>query len=413
MGKIRPVRVEFKLSANKIIPFSVIQNTAALQSDEEPEYGYAADIAFLDLYADEVSHINIPIITYSKLKDFDQWKDSLTNLKASVLNWNNTVRPIIQNMPADLSSKSDLMKNKLDDVIVIVGDILEALNDGRQDPEPFIKQFNSNMSALSDRSNKAAAILEEFHTTLKDHSTRLENEGKLFVTLSQKVTDMTAEQKKQLEDLTAMINDYESKRNAYIAGAAVTGVLGTAFLVGGIAAITFIPGGGLVLGIACFFGAGISYAGMGICIDEAIALKKAIESKKNEQTNVENEKMTLGLIGGQFDNFAARTGDLTAAVDDIWDNWKYVSTALNNIVAYASHINNSKPDITYAEWNDVLNDLNSVSAILKTLQEAINTMELKTQIFTDCDLQNCTTQEEIMAKLKEYWEEKTKNSTAG
>lgn len=411
MGKIKPVCVEFKLPQNQIIPFSVIQKEMVLRNgeDPDPEYGYAADIAFLDLYANEVSSIPIPVISYSDIKDFNAWKNEFENLKASVLVWSNAVRPQIQSMPETLLEKADVIQDKLDYVISKADHILEELSSGNT-PTDDINKFNEKMKDLVDRSNKAVQRLEQFHTMLTDHTTRLTQESKQFVSLSAKVTEMTAEQQKMLDDLKTEIDDYERARKGFIAGACVTGIFGAGFLAGGIAAIVLIPGAGIGIGIACFFGAGILFGGMGICIDRAISLKNKIEAAKDKQTNIENEKMTLGLIGGQFDNFATQTEDLTNAVDDIWNNWQCVSTALDNIATYADQISH-KSQTNLQDWKDIANDLASTSAVLDTLRDAIKTMDIKTQIFTDCDLQGCETEEQIKEKLKEYWEEHMETQT--
>lgn len=44
--------------------------------------------------------------------------------------------------------------------------------------------------------------------------------------------------------------------------------------------------------------------------------------------------------------------------------------------------------------------------------EAIETMNVKTKIYTGCDLSDCTTEDDILRKLKEFVEEKIKKEKA-
>ena len=77
--------------------------------------------------------------------------------------------------------------------------------------------------------------------------------------------------------------------------------------------------------------------------------------------------------------------------------------ALSNIQKAVKDLT-GKPETeaTLEIWEAVQNDLSSLNTIVGSLKEGIQTMDTKTKIYTDCDLSDCKTEEEILKKLEEF-----------
>lgn len=418
MGKIRPVNVSFQLASNQVIDFTMVRNNCMLCMDNEAEeeYGYAADIAFLDLYVKELEAVQIPVISYSdigKSGEFEKWVKSITTLKTDANIWNNQVLPAIRSLPGDMDSHAERVKENLDYAVEDVKDIVDYLESEKSDRfKRAVVRFDKDLSALQEETSKQTAALKKFFARMEEYQNNIITESEQLKALSKSASKLTEEQQKQIDKINNKIAGYESSRKSAIAGACVTGVLAGGVIGGGIAAMVLIPGVGIVLGIVCFFGAAILGVGTLLCSLQAENLKKMIEAEVANKSNIDKEKIAIALIGGQFSALSENVKALTDSVKDIISNWGAVSDALDNIQKAAKKLEGKSSVTTINEWKVIDNDLSAIRTIVDTLNEAIETMDVKTKIYTGCDLSDCTTEDDILSKLKEFVEEKIKKEKA-
>lgn len=414
MGKIRPVNVSFQLASNQVIDFTMVRNNCMLCMDNEAEeeYGYAADIAFLDLYVKELEAVQIPVISYSdigKSGEFEKWVKSITTLKTDANIWNNQVLPAIRSLPGDMDSHAERIKENFDYTVKDVKDIIYYLNNEISDRySNAVDRFNRDLSALQEETSKQTEALKKFFARMEEYQKSIITESEQLKALSKSASKLTEEQQKQIDKINDKIAGYESSRKSAIAGACVTGVLAG----GVIAAMVLIPGVEVFLGIACFFGAAILGVGTLLCSLQAQNLKKMIEAEVANKSNIDKEKIVIALIGGQFSALSENVKALTDSVKDIISNWGAVSDALDNIQKAAKKLEGKSSVTTINEWKVIDNDLSAIRTIVDTLNEAIETMDVKTKIYTGCDLSDCTTEDDILRKLKEFVEEKIKKEKA-
>lgn len=414
MGKIRPVNVSFQLASNQVIDFTMVRNNCMLCMDNEAEeeYGYAADIAFLDLYVKELEAVQILVISYSdigKSGEFEKWVKSITTLKTDANIWNNQVLPAIRSLPGDMDSHAERIKENFDYTVKDVKDIIYYLNNEISDRySNAVDRFNRDLSALQEETSKQTEALKKFFARMEEYQKSIITESEQLKALSKSASKLTEEQQKQIDKINDKIAGYESSRKSAIAGACVTGVLAG----GVIAAMVLIPGVEVFLGIACFFGAAILGVGTLLCSLQAQNLKKMIEAEVANKSNIDKEKIVIALIGGQFSALSENVKALTDSVKDIISNWGAVSDALDNIQKAAKKLEGKSSVTTINEWKVIDNDLSAIRTIVDTLNEAIETMDVKTKIYTGCDLSDCTTEDDILRKLKEFVEEKIKKEKA-
>lgn len=414
MGKIRPVNVSFQLASNQVIDFTMVRNNCMLCMDNEAEeeYGYAADIAFLDLYVKELEAVQIPVISYSdigKSGEFEKWVKSITTLKTDANIWNNQVLPAIRSLPGDMDSHAERIKENFDYTVKDVKDIIYYLNNEISDRySNAVDRFNRDLSALQEETSKQTEALKKFFARMEEYQKSIITESEQLKALSKSASKLTEEQQKQIDKINDKIAGYESSRKSAIAGACVTGVLAG----GVIAAMVLIPGVEVFLGIACFFGAAILGVGTLLCSLQAQNLKKMIEAEVANKSNIDKEKIVIALIGGQFSALSENVKALTDSVKDIISNWGAVSDALDNIQKAAKKLEGKSSVTTINEWKVIDNDLSAIRTIVDTLNEAIETMDVKTKIYTGCALSDCTTEDDILSKLKEFVEEKIKKEKA-
>lgn len=401
MSKLRPVDVSFCMPSNKLIDFPMLRTRSRLLCAQPQDYGYAADIAFLSLYAKEILAIGIPTISYSdiaKTKGYRDLENGLVELKVSVKNWDDNILPSIIAFPDKMKTGFGDIEYEFGQVDEKVKKIIKCLN--YQDKiDVYVAQFQNHLDFLKENVDKEKGYLDNFIQMLMERQGALRDEEKKLHCLSNNVVHLTQQQQQQIDRIKKQISTYENSRKAAIAGACVTGILAGVVVAGGIASIIFVPGAGFAIGMVCFFGAGILAAGTGICTAQAIQLKEAIEHLRDTQTDVEKEKTAIALLEEQFNDFASRTEELVSDLKDMIENWNAVSQVLNNI-NYAVSKLNTKP--TETEWQDVQNDLNSLHEIFESLEDGIQTMDVKTDLYMGCNLSNCTTEEEIMKALQEY-----------
>lgn len=408
MGKLRPVSVKFQMPENKIIPFTMIcdQKNSMLKASQE-EYGYASDMIFLDLYAAEVAAVLIPSVSHYKPKNYSQWCNQISELKTDVKIWQEDVSPTIRSKPKILADKVKDIEYWLSNSISPVENIIWKLDHKRPVEDLDIEFFYRNMNSLLEEVKKPVSILNDLKNKLTDYTVNLNAQNESLIKLSETAAEMTEEQKKQIEKIEAQIRDYQSSRKAAIAGAAVTGVLAGAAIAGGIVALKLIPGvGEIILGLGVF-AALILGVGTVACTRQAINLKECIENEEEKKDNIVIERDAIILTGDQFGGFADETKELVHAVEDIWENWNDVANVVWNINNFAQRIKVEGKQAPLTEWQAVNNDLHALEKIIESLKEAIATMDLKTEIYTDCDLTGCSTEEEILERLKEFTEEKS------
>lgn len=401
MGKLRPINATFQLSTNKTVNFSMLSSKPVLLSNDNTNYGYAADIAFIDLYCKEIMAIQSPTITYSQIDNYGVWLDGLKKLKGSVAIWNDTVVPAIIAIPEKLDKKYDDIHFEFKEIEKSVKYVIESL-ENQEDAKHYINTFNNHLKHLKNEINNENQIFSNFINMLTNQQYRLKDENAKLKNLSTLTIKLTDDQQKQIDKISKQIKDYEDSRKKYIAGAVATGVLAGAAIAGGITAIFLVPGVGLFLGIAAIFGGSILATGTIICSLEAEQLKKSIEALKNNKDNVEKEKIAMAVIAEQFDDFEKRTVNLLNDLQDIINNWNCVSNVIDNIKEKVDEITQITDMTTIDDWKKIENDIQVLDKIVNSLNEAIETMKCRTYVYTDCDVSGCTTEEEILNKLQEY-----------
>lgn len=295
----------------------------------------------------------------------------------------------------DIQDEFNEVNNKAESVIA-------ALRDS-EDCKVYIEKFNKHLNLLKHNTDKEQQKLSNFFAMLIKHQSRLEEESKKMTDLSDQVSRLTEARQSQIDQIAREMESYQEARKAYIAGACVSGILAGAAIAGGITAITLVPGVGICIGVAAFFGMGLLSTSAAICSVQAEKLKKLIEELGKNKDNIDIEKCAIALIGSQFESLTAQTDDLINAVENIVKNWDAVDQALSNIQKAVQDLT-GKPETeaTLQIWEAVKNDLSSLNTIVESLKEGIQTMDTKTTIYTDCDLSDCKTEEEILKKLEEY-----------
>lgn len=411
MSKIRPVNVSFRLEENKIIPFTVIGNPNKMKllsaQGQRETYSYAADIAFLNLCESELSKITIPVLNYSdiaKTKEFENWKNSINNMKSGAGKWENVVEPAIREFPENIEARKKSVQISLESVSDCIEDIVKFIKNGKEkDFNNRYKDLEHEMDQLQTRANNQINIFQDFVSKILNYSNDIVQQCDALSALSQQTTKLTGEQQKQVDAIISNIDKYEKQRKQYIAGACVTGTLLGGVIAGGITVAALVPGIGIAIGIACFFAGGALGAGMGICTARAIEIKKQIESLTQTKDNVFLEKAAIEIIGTQFSTWAAEVENLKASLQDILKNWKGVSDAATNIHNAVQKMKGKVGNVKSVEkWNDIQADVDSISAIVDTLNDTIETMQTKTEIYKNCNLSDCTTKEQIEEKLEEF-----------
>lgn len=406
MGKIRPVDVMFELPENKIIKFTIAKKHNRTLQDTNTEIGYASDLIFLSFYVSEIEKIEIPEIKYSKLENYDAWTKSIGTLKSSSFQWKKGVFENLTALPNILMDTGNIINAHLNNLIGYCDYIIEAENN--ETYEKYIEYFNKTCSKLTDSTNLYINNITSVKDILDKHSKRLKNESNEFLNLSKTGNELTKEQQQQIQNITNAIQELEDQRERYIAGAVTTGILSGLFIAGGIALIVLVPGAGIPLGITCFFGGGISATGMGICISESLKLKDEIESSSQKKSNIENEQTTIALLNTKFELLSKKAVALCQSVEEIWGNWKSILDVASNIKQIAQRLSDKKPETTKDIWQSVKNDLVQIQKLIKALEEPLATLDYQTQVFVDCDISKCETEEECLKKLKEYAEQEKK-----